>query len=89
MSGKDDIIKQSIEILTRIVEDDSVPRNIRRAADNARNRLQNKEESEAVRAAYVISILDDVSNDPNMPLHTRTLIWNVASQLEKVSMEEE
>ena len=89
MSGKDDIIKQSIEILTKIVEDDSVPRNIRRAADNARNRLQNKEESEAVRAAYVISILDDVSNDPNMPLHTRTLIWNVASQLEKVSMEEE
>lgn len=89
MSGKDDIIKQSIEILARIVEDDSVPRNIRRAADNARNRLQNKEESEAVRAAYVISILDDVSNDPNMPLHTRTLIWNVASQLEKVSMEGE
>ena len=86
MSGKDNIIKQSIEILARIVEDDSVPRNIRRAADNARNRLQNKEESEAVRAAYVISILDDVSNDPNMPLHTRTLIWNVASQLEKVSM---
>lgn len=89
MSGKDNIIKQSIEILARIVEDDSVPRNIRRAADNARNRLQNKEESEAVRAAYVISILDDVSNDPNMPLHTRTLIWNVASQLEKVSMEDE
>jgi len=89
MSGKDNIIKQSIEILTRIVEDDSVPRNIRRAADDARNRLQNKTESEAVRAAYVISILDDVSNDPNMPLHTRTLIWNVASQLEKVSMEGE
>ncbi|MGZ4903064.1 MAG: UPF0147 family protein, partial [Halobacteriota archaeon] len=43
----------------------------------------------AIRASYVISILDDISNDPNMPLHTRTLIWNVASQLEKVSMGEE
>ncbi len=86
MSGNDDVIKQSLEILTRIAQDDSVPRNIRRAADDARSKLQNQEESEAVRASYVISILDDISNDPNMPLHTRTLIWNVASQLEKVSM---
>jgi hypothetical protein len=89
MSDEQDIIKQSIDILTRIIEDDSVPRNIRRAADEAKNRLLNKEESEAVRAAYVISILDDISNDPNIPIHTRTLIWNIASQLEKVSVEEE
>ncbi len=88
MPGNDDVIQQSLEILTRIAEDDSVPRNIRRAADDARSKLQNQEESEAVRASYVISILDDISNDPNMPLHTRTLIWNVASQLEKVSMGE-
>ncbi len=89
MSGNDNVIKQSLDILTKITEDDSVPRNIRRAADNARSKLQNQEESEAVRASYVISILDDISNDPNMPLHTRTLIWNVASQLEKVSMGEQ
>jgi uncharacterized protein (UPF0147 family) len=88
MADKEDIIKQSIEILGRIVNDDSVPRNIRRAADEAKNRLVNREEAETVRAAYAISILDDISNDPNMPLHTRTLIWNVASQLEKISTEE-
>jgi uncharacterized protein (UPF0147 family) len=87
MSDKQNVIKQSVDILTRIIEDDSVPRNIRRAADEAKNRLLNQEESEAVRAAYVISILDDISNDPNIPLHTRTLIWNIASQLEKVSLE--
>ena len=87
MPDKQDIIKKSVDILARIVGDDSVPRNIRRAADEAKTRLLDREESEAVRAAYAISILDDISNDPNMPLHTRTLIWNVASQLEKVSME--
>jgi hypothetical protein len=87
MPHKQDIIKKSVDILARIVGDDSVPRNIRRAADEAKTRLLDREESEAVRAAYAISILDDISNDPNMPLHTRTLIWNVASQLEKVSME--
>jgi uncharacterized protein (UPF0147 family) len=83
MSEKEDILKQSTEILARIVGDDSVPRNIRRAADEAKTRLLNREDSETVRAAYAISILDDISNDPNMPLHTRTLIWNVVSQLEK------
>jgi hypothetical protein len=83
MSDKESILKQCIEILNRIVSDDSVPRNIRRAAEEAKTRLLNREEAETVRAAYAISILDDISNDPNMPLHTRTLIWNVVSQLEK------
>ncbi|MGZ8891625.1 MAG: UPF0147 family protein [Halobacteriota archaeon] len=83
LSDKEGILKQSIEILVRIVGDDSVPRNIRRAADEAKTRLLNREDSDTVRAAYAISILDDISNDPNMPLHTRTLIWNVVSQLEK------
>ena len=87
MSDKEGILKQSIEILAHIVGDDSVPRNIRRAADEAKTRLLNREDSDTVRAAYAISILDDISNDPNMPLHTRTLIWNVVSQLEK-AMEE-
>jgi len=83
LSDKEGILKQSIEILARIVGDDSVPRNIRRAADEAKTRLLNREDTDTVRAAYAISILDDISNDPNMPLHTRTLIWNVVSQLEK------
>jgi uncharacterized protein (UPF0147 family) len=30
-------------------------------------------------------ILDDLANDPNIPLHGRTLIWNVISQLEVIS----
>ena len=88
MSDNEGILKQSVEILAHIVGDDSVPRNIRRAADEAKTRLLNREEPETVRAAYAISILDDISNDPNMPLHTRTLIWNVVSQLEK-AMEEQ
>ncbi len=87
MPDKQDTLKESVDILAHIVGDDSVPRNIRRAADEAKTRLLDREESDSVRAAYAISILDDISNDPNMPLHTRTLIWNVASQLEKVSME--
>lgn len=83
----EEVIRQCNEVLDRITNDDSVPRNIRRLADQAKGILLSKDESVAVRAASAISILDDVSNDPNIPLHTRTLIWNIASQLETISVE--
>jgi hypothetical protein len=80
----ENVIKQCVEVLERIMSDDTVPRNIRRSAESVKSTLINEEDSEAVRAASAISILDEISNDPNIPLHTRTLIWNVASQLETV-----
>ncbi|WP_048144215.1 UPF0147 family protein [Methanothrix harundinacea] len=80
----ENVIKQCVEVLERIMSDDTVPRNIRRSADSVKATLLNVQESEAIRAASAISILDEISNDPNIPLHTRTLIWNVASQLETV-----
>ncbi|MDM7913341.1 MAG: UPF0147 family protein [Methanotrichaceae archaeon] len=78
------VIKQCVEVLERIMSDDAVPRNIRRSAENIKATLMNESVNEAVKAASAISILDEISNDPNIPLHTRTLIWNVASQLETI-----
>ncbi|MBN1323664.1 MAG: UPF0147 family protein [Methanotrichaceae archaeon] len=78
------VIKQCVEVLERIMADDAVPRNIRRSAENVKGILLEEANTEAVRAASAISVLDEISNDPNIPLHTRTLIWNVASQLETV-----
>jgi len=78
------VFKQCVEGLERIMSDDAVPRNIRRSAESVKTILLDKNINEAVKAASAISILDEISNDPNIPLHTRTLIWNVASQLETV-----
>ncbi|AEG19409.1 UPF0147 family protein [Methanobacterium paludis] len=71
------------QILQHITEDTSVPRNIRRAAEESKNILA-KDEEATIRASSVISILDEISNDPNIPIHARTLIWNVLSELESV-----
>jgi uncharacterized protein (UPF0147 family) len=87
MSNSDAVIKQCVEVLSRIKDDDTVPRNIRRNADSVKNILLNSSETPAVRAASSISILDEISNDPNIPLHTRTLIWNIASQLETIAVD--
>lgn len=83
----ENVIKQCVEVLERIMSDDTVPRNIRRSAESVKSTLLNEQDSEAIRAASAISVLDEISNDPNIPLHTRTLIWNVASQLETIPVD--
>ncbi|MCS4540815.1 MAG: UPF0147 family protein [Euryarchaeota archaeon] len=80
-------LKQVAEVLVQIVEDTSVPRNIRRAATEARDILLKEDQSPALRASTVITILDDMANDPNIPVHARTLVWNVASELEPIAVE--
>ncbi|MET1101426.1 MAG: UPF0147 family protein [Pyrodictiaceae archaeon] len=77
-------IQQAIMMLMRIINDTSVPRNIRRAATNAVRQLRDESLSPGVRAANAISILDEISQDPNMPVYARTLIWNVITLLETV-----
>ena len=77
-------IDQSKHLLKQISEDSSVPRNIRRAANEAIAVLENETDSPAVRAQNAISILDEPSQDPNCPNHARTKIWHVSSLLEPI-----
>lgn len=68
--------------LDMLLEDSSVPRNIRRASEEIKALLLDSSEPQDVRKARAISTLDDMANDPNIPLHGRTLVWNIMSQLE-------
>ncbi len=77
-------LKQIIDVLDQLSEDTSVPRNIRRGATSAKERLLQTKDALDVRAASAIFILDELANDPNIPLHGRTLIWNIISQLETI-----
>ena len=82
-----EVIKQCIEALDKIINDDSVPRNIRRSADNIKKILSSGKESPSRRAAMVISNLDEIGNDPNVPIHTRTMIWGLSSRLESIPVD--
>jgi uncharacterized protein (UPF0147 family) len=77
-------LKQIGEVLDQLAEDTTVPRNIRRGAKDAKEILLNPKKALDVRTASATFILDELANDPNIPLHGRTLIWNVMSQLETV-----
>jgi uncharacterized protein (UPF0147 family) len=77
-------IKQALVVLGEISEDSTTPRNIRRAAKDSMGALQSGEFTAAVRASNVISILDEILQDPNMPAYTRVKLWNVMSLIEAI-----
>ena len=75
------------KLMEEINNDKAVPRNIRTAIQQAKDDLSNEKIEETIRISSVISILDDVSSDPNIPMYTRTQIWNIVSMLEVINQE--
>jgi len=84
MQEYEERIKQALAVLSEVSEDTNTPRNIRRAAKDSMDALQTTEYTPAVRAASVISILDEILQDPNMPPYTRVKLWNVMSLIEAI-----
>jgi len=75
------------EFLDQLLGDTSVPRNVRAAIAKAKEKLQGSE-APNVRASSAIYALDEVSNDINLPMHARTMIWNILSELEAMKSQE-
>jgi uncharacterized protein (UPF0147 family) len=73
-----------IPLIEQIVNDRSVPRNIRTKCEDSISILKDGKQDIAIRSSTVISTLDEISNDPNIPTYTRTQIWNIVSLLESV-----
>ncbi|MFB6190338.1 MAG: UPF0147 family protein [Candidatus Nanohaloarchaea archaeon] len=60
----------------------SLPSNVSEMLEDAAEKLEDEEEDLSVRVNTAASLLDQVSNDPNIKQHTRTEIWNLASKVE-------
>jgi uncharacterized protein (UPF0147 family) len=85
MPDDDKKIDQICDGLNMISEDNSIPRNIRRGAEEVKQILLKPTDPIDLRVASATSILDELANDPNIPLHGRTLIWNIMSRLEELA----
>ncbi|MFH1773728.1 MAG: UPF0147 family protein [Methanobacteriota archaeon] len=79
-------LKQITAVLSQVIGDTTVPRNIRRSAEEAKNILLNEKEDLNVRVSSALYILEEISNDRNLPIHARSLIWSVASELETIKL---
>ena len=75
-----DNVKSQIETL---LNDNTVPRNVKTALDEAKKVLEGNDEY-AVRASTATYKIDEISNDINLPPYGRTVIWNILSMLESI-----
>ncbi len=77
-------VARAVRTLTELAEDASVPRNVRRGAQSAKDELAKPTVPLDVRIASAVYVLDDLANDPNLPTHGRTAIWSLISALESL-----
>jgi uncharacterized protein len=77
-------MKGAIETLEQITSSNSTPKTIKKSITDLITDLKNPEYSLSVRAANTISLLDDVTQDANMPSYVRTQLWQAVSKLESI-----
>ncbi|RNJ76623.1 MAG: UPF0147 family protein [Nitrosopumilus sp. D6] len=77
-------MKEAIETLNQIGASNSTPKTIKKSVTDLATDLSSDEYSLSVRAANAISVLDDVTQDPNMPSYVRTQLWQAVSKLESI-----
>ncbi|KKN11435.1 hypothetical protein LCGC14_1026560 [marine sediment metagenome] len=72
------------DLLNGMMSDRGVPRNIKRVAQKSINELHKEDETPGVLSSNVMYMVDDLSQDPNIPFHSRTTIYRIISILEKI-----
>ena len=73
-----EFLNNSMSTLNQIATNPSTPKNIRKNIADIIEQLKSDEYSISVRAANTISLLDDVTQDPNLPSYVRTSLWPVS-----------
>ena len=77
-------LNNAVSTLNQIATNPSTPRNIRKNITELIDGLKSDEYSVSVRAVNTISLLDDVTQDPNLPSYVRTSLWQAVSTLESI-----
>ena len=79
-----EFLNNSMSTLNQIATNPSTPKNIRKNIADIVEQLKSDEYSISVRAGNTISLLDDVTQDPNLPSYVRTSLWQAVSTLESI-----
>ena len=79
-----EFLNNATSTLNQIATNPSTPKNIRKNIADIIEDLKSDEYSVSVRAANTISLLDDVTQDPNLPSYVRTSLWQAVSTLESI-----
>ena len=76
-------IDKIISALADLVQDSSVPRNIKERIQKTIEALQGNGEV-SMNVDKALQELDEIADDINVQTYTRAQIWNIVSMLEKI-----
>ena len=79
-----EFLQSSLDTLNQVASNPSTPKNIRKNIQDLVNDLKSEEYSLSVRASNAISLLDDITQDPNVPSYVRVTLWQAVSILENI-----
>ncbi|MDE1763623.1 MAG: UPF0147 family protein [Thaumarchaeota archaeon] len=77
-------LNTAVVTLEEIATNPSTPKNIKKSLSDLVGELKKQEYSVSVRAANAISVLDEITQDPNMPSYVRVTLWQAVSTLERI-----
>jgi len=83
-SQNTETLNAAITTLEEIASNPSTPKNIKKSITDLIIELKKQEYPVSVRAANAISVLDDITQDPNMPSYVRVTLWQAVSALERI-----
>ncbi len=81
MASTSEKVSQIASMMDMMLEDPTIPRNVRATIQRAKDKLVNTPDQNTGISGAVYA-LDEISNDINMPMHARTMVWNILSELE-------
>ncbi|MGP6220037.1 UPF0147 family protein [Caldiplasma sukawensis] len=79
------LYNEILAMLDELNQDLSVPKNVRKSAQEAKMKMENQKTSLDLRCATAISILEEIFIDPNVPSHGREELYTIISKLEALS----
>lgn len=80
-------LQDVIEKIDEKSEDYSIPSRVRNKLKEISADLRNGEQDIAIRVTSAIYELDDTVNDINLPMHAKTVLWDILSDLEAIKEE--
>ena len=80
----DETLNAAVVTLEDIATNPSTPKNIKKNLSDLVIESKKQEYSVSVRASNAISVLDEITQDPNMPSYVRVTLWQAVSTLERI-----
>ena len=76
-------IQNILDLIELLLTDAMIPKNVKNSLINIRTDIE-KEGKNIVKLSEFIYTLQDISDDPNLPLNAKSDVWQLLNILEKV-----